>query len=97
MAAMSDAWFRKKARHPWLGGPPSFDHVLGDALLRDVKPELEQFALNAWRAPKFRRSSAGSMRATSFRSAVALLMGATSNASSSESRPCANVRVSRAG
>src|SRR6202163_4311122 len=34
------------------GRPPSFDHVLGDARLRDLKPELEQFAVNAWRAPK---------------------------------------------
>src|SRR6202166_3038664 len=32
--------------------PPSFDHVLGDARLRDLKPELEQFAVDAWRAPK---------------------------------------------
>src|SRR3984885_12289015 len=34
------------------GRPPSFDHVLGDARLRDFKPELEQFAVNAWRAPQ---------------------------------------------
>src|SRR3984893_8560202 len=34
------------------GWPPSFDHVLGDARLRDLKPELEQFAVDAWRAPK---------------------------------------------
>src|SRR6476620_6279962 len=34
------------------GRPASFDHVLGDARLRDLKPELEQFAVNAWRAPK---------------------------------------------
>src|SRR6266852_8149166 len=34
------------------GWPPPFDHVLGDARLRDFKPELEQFALDAWRAPK---------------------------------------------
>src|SRR6266568_7247587 len=34
------------------GRPPSFDHVLGDARLRDFKPELEQFAVDAWRAPK---------------------------------------------
>src|SRR5260370_1751324 len=34
------------------GWPPSFDHVLGDARLRDLKPELEQFAVEAWRAPK---------------------------------------------
>src|ERR1700694_5747705 len=40
-------------------GPPSLagrrlslDHVLGDARLRDLKPELEQFAVDAWRAPK---------------------------------------------
>src|ERR1700686_4396308 len=34
------------------GWPPSFDHVLGDARLRDFKPELEQFAVDTWRAPK---------------------------------------------
>ena len=34
------------------GRPPPFDHVLGDARLRDLKPELEQFAVNAWRALK---------------------------------------------
>src|SRR5258708_841588 len=34
------------------GCPPSFDHVLGDARLCDLKPELEQFAVDAWRAPK---------------------------------------------
>src|ERR1700732_2649852 len=33
------------------GRPPPFDHVLGDARLRDLKPELEQFAVNGWRAP----------------------------------------------
>src|SRR6202158_4552792 len=34
------------------GRPPPFDHVLGDARLRDLKPEFEQFAVNAWRTPK---------------------------------------------
>src|SRR5713101_3486658 len=34
------------------GWPSSFDHVLGGARLRDFKPELEQFAVDAWRAPK---------------------------------------------
>src|SRR4030081_2007398 len=34
------------------GRPPPFDHVLGNARLRDLKPELEQFVVNAWRAPK---------------------------------------------
>jgi hypothetical protein len=35
-----------------VGRPPPFDHVLGDAGLRDLKPELKQFAVNAWRTPK---------------------------------------------
>jgi hypothetical protein len=34
------------------GRPPSFDHALGDARLSDLKPELEQFAVDTWRAPK---------------------------------------------
>lgn len=47
---MSGAWLRKKVRHPWLGGRRLI--ILGDALLRDLKPELEQFAVDAWRTPK---------------------------------------------
>src|SRR6267143_2303402 len=31
------------------GRPPPFDHVLGDARLRDLKPELEQLTVNARR------------------------------------------------
>jgi hypothetical protein len=49
------------------GRRPSFDHVLGDARLRDLKPELEQFTVDAWRAPK---------RKVPCRSAVALPVGA---------------------
>jgi hypothetical protein len=45
----------------------------------------------------FRRSSAGSIPAALSQSAVALPAGVTSNASSSESRPGANARASRAG
>ena len=38
---------------PSLAGRPSpFDHVLGDARLRDLKPKLEQFSVNAWCPPK---------------------------------------------
>src|SRR6266481_1465334 len=37
---------------PSLAGPPPFGHVLGDAGLRDFKPKLEQFAVDARRAPK---------------------------------------------
>src|SRR6202043_3437874 len=38
---------------PSLAGWPSpFDHVLGNARLRDLKPKLEQFAMDAWRTPK---------------------------------------------
>jgi hypothetical protein len=33
---------------PLAGRRPSFEHVLGDARLRDFKPELEQF--DAWLA-----------------------------------------------
>jgi len=48
---MSGAWYAR--RSPSLAGrPPSFDHVLGDARLRDLKPELEQLPVNARRAPK---------------------------------------------
>ena len=32
--------------------PASLDHVFGDARLRDLKPELEQFAMDARRSPK---------------------------------------------
>src|SRR5882757_11126575 len=32
--------------------PTPFDHVLGDARLRDLKPKLEQFPVDAWRSPK---------------------------------------------
>src|SRR5579862_3636828 len=35
------------------GGYPPFDHVLGDAGLRDLKPQLEQFAVDARCAPKW--------------------------------------------
>src|SRR5216683_5245155 len=52
MAATSGARLRKKVRHPWLRGPRRLNHVLGDARLRDFKPELEQFAVDPWRAPK---------------------------------------------
>src|SRR5258707_12313919 len=38
---------------PSLAGRPSpFDHVLGDARLRDIKPELKQLAVDTWRTPK---------------------------------------------
>jgi hypothetical protein len=34
------------------GRRPSFDHVLGDARLRNFKPELEQFAMNTRCSPR---------------------------------------------
>ena len=38
---------------PSLAGLPApFGHVIGNARLRDFKPELEQFAVDARRAPK---------------------------------------------
>src|SRR5271168_1381138 len=61
----TDSWNNKQVhagdvrRMVTQGGPPSlagrrpsFDHVLGDARLRDLQPELEQFAVDAWRTPK---------------------------------------------
>src|ERR1700738_4196127 len=33
--------------------PASLDHVLGDARLRDLEPELEQFAVDARRSPQW--------------------------------------------
>src|ERR1700738_2718221 len=36
---------------PLTGRSTTLDHVLGDTRLRDLKPELEQFAVNAWRTP----------------------------------------------
>jgi hypothetical protein len=39
---------------PFLAGwPSSFNHVLGDARLRDFKPELERFAVDVRRALKW--------------------------------------------
>ena len=32
--------------------PTPLDHVLGDARLRDLKPELEQLAVDARRSPQ---------------------------------------------
>jgi hypothetical protein len=37
---------------PLSGRPGPLDHVLGDARLRDLKAELEQLAMDAWRAPQ---------------------------------------------
>jgi hypothetical protein len=34
------------------GWSPLLSHVPGDARLRDFKPKLEHFAVDAWRAPK---------------------------------------------
>src|SRR5258708_11791172 len=48
---MAGGRLRKKVR--LAGWPPPFDYVLGDARLRDLKSELEQFAVNAWRTPKW--------------------------------------------
>src|SRR5258708_8755710 len=52
MAAMSGALVTQEGSPSLAGWPPSFDHVFSDARLRDLKPELEQFAVDAWRAPK---------------------------------------------
>jgi len=74
----------------------SLCHVLGDARLRDLKPELEQLAVDARRPPK--RVSMPICR-ISARTSVFICgrppSGRDSSASSSESRPDANARASR--
>src|SRR3977135_267863 len=52
IAAMSGAWLRKKVFPSLTGRSTTLDHVLGDARLRDLKPKLEQFAVDARRPPK---------------------------------------------
>src|SRR5260370_37533165 len=52
MAGMLWPVVMQEGPHSRVGRPPPFDHVLGDARLRDLKPEFEQFAVDAWRAPK---------------------------------------------
>jgi hypothetical protein len=52
MAAMSGAWVTQEGPPSLAARPAPFDHVLDDARLRDLKPELEQFAVNARRTPK---------------------------------------------
>jgi hypothetical protein len=42
----------QKGEPPLRGWPISLDHVLGDAGLSDLKAELEQFAVDARRAPQ---------------------------------------------
>jgi len=60
---------------------PSLDHVLGDARLRDLKPEFEQFTVDTWRSPKrvFDTHSPGLTRLGPSQSADALPVRATSN------------------
>ena len=80
------------------GGYPPSDHVLGDAGLRDLKPQLEQFAVDARRAPKWiLNAHPPDQRAAVSRLVAALPFDTISNASSREIRLCANARASRAG
>ena len=49
---MSGAWLRRKGAPSLTWQSTPLDHVLGDARLRDLKPELEQFAMDTRRSPK---------------------------------------------
>src|SRR3954451_12062259 len=55
--ANSDRWFFVQL-YRWfpsilqVGRPAPLDHVFGNARLRHIKPKLEQFAMDTWRAPK---------------------------------------------
>jgi len=58
MAAMSGAWLARSSPSLAWVAPPPFDHVLGDARLRDLKPSLSSFAVDAARPMRiFERSS----------------------------------------
>jgi hypothetical protein len=62
--------------------------------LSDLKPELEQFAMDPWRTQSgvstFHPPDQHAQLCLDLRSSA---QGATSNASSRESRPCANARA----
>src|SRR6266699_3505213 len=45
-------WRQCPARGYRAWRPSPFDHVLSDTRLRQFKPELEKFAVDAWRSPK---------------------------------------------
>src|SRR6516225_11119745 len=52
IAAMASAWLRRNVRHVCDGGPPVFEHVLGDRRLSDFEAKLEEFAVDAWGTPQ---------------------------------------------
>jgi len=52
-AAMAAAWLRRNVRHVCDGGPRRRINVFGDRRLGDLEPELEQFAMDARRAPQW--------------------------------------------
>ena len=49
---MPAEWLRRNVFHPCEGGPLLRTNILGDAGLADRDAELEQFAVDARRAPK---------------------------------------------
>jgi hypothetical protein len=78
-----------------LAAPP-LGHVFGDTRLRDLKPELEQLAVNAWRTPKriLHADLPYQHAQLCLNLRAALPASSISNANSDESRPCACRRVS---
>ena len=88
IAAISGAWFRRKTRHPWLGGPRRLTMYLATLDCATSNPSLSS---SPWMrgAPRAgsRCSSAGSTRGGPFRSAAALPVSATSNANTAKARP----------
>jgi len=88
----------QKDAPPLAWRPASLHHVFGDTRLRDLKPELEQFAVDARRAPKWVLDAHPPDQRALLRLDLWPPSPATrfSSASSAESRPCANARASRA-
>jgi len=96
---MSGAWLRKKDTPSLAGRAPSFDHVLGDARLRRLQTPSLSSRRGCVAHPK--ADSPMLVRRINTRSSVSICgrppNGRDFTASSSESRPYANARESRAG
>jgi hypothetical protein len=87
----------QKGPLPLAWRPPSLDHAFGDARLRNLKPELGQFAVDARRPPKLiLRAHLPDQRAlVQSRFAGALPARSISNANSDDSRPDATAPTFR--
>ena len=78
------------------GWPPSFDHVFGDARLRDLKAKLEQLAMDTRRTPQRIVNAHPRINARRF-AAIAVGLQGSGISNAGESRPDANGQGSPVG